>query len=113
MMDHGVDNPQAGIERLMQMMQGAQVSAVFAAAVRLDLYQTLAEGPLDREGVAKRIGCPLRTTGLLLEAVRALGLLAKDGDRYRLTPVAEAHLVPGRPMYLGDLIRIFGSEMFW
>jgi C-methyltransferase len=43
----------------------------------------------------------------------AVGLAAKDGTKYRLTPVAENHLVPGKPQYMGDMTGILGSTMMW
>ena len=42
-----------------------------------------------------------------------LGLLTKEGGKYGLTPLASEHLVPGKPMYLGDMRNIFASPMFW
>src|SRR5205085_5561728 len=59
------------------------------------------------------IESPPRTTGLLLDAMCALGLLNKDSDRYRLAPLAAEHLVPGKPMYVGDAIGVFSDPMMW
>jgi hypothetical protein len=50
---------------------------------------------------------------MLLDALAVLGLLAKEGARYRLTPTASEHLVPGKPMYMGDVRGIFASDVFW
>jgi C-methyltransferase len=103
----------AGPAMIMQLMGGAQASATVCGAVELGLFKALGEGPLDAASVAKAVGCPERTTRMMLGALCALGLLAHDGTRYRLQPAAEAHLVPGRPAYVGDFAGIAGSDLMW
>jgi C-methyltransferase len=63
--------------------------------------------------VAERIGCPVRSTRILLNALAVVGLVAKEGKKYRLTLAAEAHLVPGKPMYVGDFAGIAGNPVMW
>ncbi len=105
--------PPAGPMAVMQMLQGAQVTGILNAAIELNVFQKLVEGPLDARGASERIGCPERSTRILLDALSVLGLLAKEGAKYRLTPTASDHLVPGKPMYMGDVRGIFASPVFW
>jgi C-methyltransferase len=105
--------PPEGAAALIQMFQGAHASAAVAGAVQLGLFGALDGGPLELERVAERIGCPARSTGILCDALRALGLLEREGERYRLAPLAAAHLVPGRLLYVGDVANILCSPMVW
>lgn len=103
----------AGPMAVMQMLQGAQVTGILNAGLELDIFSKLTEGPLDARAVGERIACPERSTRILLDALTVLGLLAKDGGKYKLTPTASDHLVPGKPMFMGDVRGIFASSMFW
>jgi len=102
-----------GPAAIMQMLQGAQVTGILNAAIELNVFQKLAEGPLEAQAASERIGCPARSTRILLDALVVLGLLSKEGMKYGLTPAASDHLVPGKPMYVGELRGIFASDMFW
>lgn len=49
------------------------------AAVRLQIFTGLVEGPLTAAELAGRLSCHERSTALLLDALAALGLLKKRG----------------------------------
>jgi C-methyltransferase len=97
----------------MQLMQGVQASGIFKAAVDVGLYTAMAEGAATVPAIAKAIGCPERSTRILLDATAALGLITKSGAEYALTPVSGQFLVRGKPTYMGDLTQLFGSEVLW
>lgn len=109
MVEKNLPNP----EPLMQMMQGAQVSGLLFASLQLDLYSKLADGPATADEIAARIGCPVRSTRILANALTALGLLVKDGAKYALTPTTETFLVSGKPTFIGSMASLFGSHTFW
>ena len=46
-----------------------------------------------------------RATEILLDAVTSLGLLAKQGKRYRITSTAKQFLLKESPSYQGDMLR--------
>jgi len=46
-----------------------------------------------------------RATEILLDAVTSLGLLAKQGKRYRITSTARQFLLKESPTYQGDMLR--------
>ena len=73
-------------------------SAVLFAALELDAFTAIqrAEEPT-AEALAAALGCDCRGLTLLLDAAVAVGLLAKAGGRYALTPAAAATLVQGAP----------------
>lgn len=97
---------------IFQMMQANQVTAVLKTAIDLGIFKALDEGgPADV--VASRIGCPARSTAIILDALAVLGLAVRRADRYELAPLARAFLVPGAASYLGDASNIFASPMLW
>jgi len=102
-----------GPAAIMQMFQAAHASAVLIGACQLNVFAQLGNGARDAASVATGIGCPERSTRILLDALVALGLLGKDGETYRLAPLAEAHLVPGTPAYMGDFAGLIGHPTLW
>ena len=102
-----------GPQQLMQMIQGAQVTALITAAVELGVFAAVAKGARTDQQIAEAIKAPKRSTAVLLDGLAVLGLLAKKGTSYESTPLSEEHLVPGKPMYMGDMTGIFGSNMIW
>jgi 2-polyprenyl-3-methyl-5-hydroxy-6-metoxy-1,4-benzoquinol methylase len=101
-----------GPEFVMQLLQGAQASAVLSTAIELGVFAAVGGGA-DAKEVAARIGCPERSTRILCDALAAFGLFGRDGARYTLSPTAEAHLVPGRPAYMGDVAQIVVAPEMW
>jgi ubiquinone/menaquinone biosynthesis C-methylase UbiE len=99
-------------EHLMQMMQGMQATAILQAGIRLGVFDQIADGKDDVTSIAAGIGADERGTRILLDALAALGVLAKDGA-YRLSPAADAFLVSGRPTYLGAMTDIMAGKWAW
>lgn len=104
-----LDGPAA----IMQMFQAAHATAVLCGACELDVFTQLAAGPKDAAAVANGIRCPERSTRILLDALVGLGLLGKERETYRLAQLAEAHLVPGKPMYMGDFAALVAAPTLW
>lgn len=71
------------------------------AAVVLDLFTLLADGPSTAEDVAVRQGLDKRATELLLNALVEIGYLTKRSDRFTNAPHAQAYLVRGGKGYIG------------
>jgi ubiquinone/menaquinone biosynthesis C-methylase UbiE len=99
-------------EPLMQIMQGLEATAILQAGVHLGVFDALAEGKDDVKSVSARIGASERGTRILLDALSAFGLVEADGG-YKLTPLAEAFLVTGRPSYLGGMVNILAGDWAW
>lgn len=90
---------------LLQVSGGYWSACALHAAVRLDLFTRLADGPLAAAELAARAGADDRGVLRLLEALAALGLAARDeGGRWSAAPAARRHLVRGAPAYLGHII---------
>jgi 3-hydroxy-5-methyl-1-naphthoate 3-O-methyltransferase len=91
---------------LMQLATGFYSFETFATAVELELFTRLAGGRrVTVEDLAAELGFEHRPADLLLVACASLGLLVKDGDAYRNSPLAEEYLVIGRPAYFGGFVR--------
>lgn len=71
------------------------------AAVVLDVFTLLADGPATADDVAVRNGLDKRATELLLNALVEIGYLLKRNDRFSNAPHAQNHLVRGAKGYVG------------
>ena len=94
---------------IMQTFFGIHAASTLAASIRLGVYGALAGGARTADEVAAKIGAPVRSTRVLLDATSALGFLTKKGGEYALAPHAADHLVPGKPQYMGDVANILLS----
>lgn len=87
-----------------RMAQGYREAQILFTAVRLGVFDALKEGPLAAGELAGRIEADLRGTRILCDALAALGLLVKTGERdeagagtYRCSPAAEDFLLYASP----------------
>ena len=81
-------------EDVLALGRSYQGAAVFGAAADLDLFTALAAAPLPAAELARALECDLRGLTILLDALVALRLLEKTGDRYALPPGLEDLLTP-------------------
>jgi SAM-dependent methyltransferase len=76
-------------------------SFAYLAALELDIFTPLKDGPLDAAGIAERIHAdPKRIRNLLYNLVE-IGLLVVDGDRFANSEEAQHYLIRGAPRYVG------------
>jgi ubiquinone/menaquinone biosynthesis C-methylase UbiE len=91
---------------LMQLSAGFWAFKTFAAAVEIGLFTSLSGGQaMTVSEAAAGLRIHERPADMLLAACAAMGLLEKDGDRYRNTPLSEEFLVEGHPRYFGGFVR--------
>ena len=83
---------------------------ILLTAVKLDLFSTINAKPKTVVEVAQRIGADARMLEWLMNALVATGVLAKDGDRFANTSIAQAHLVKTAPGYIGHLLILHDAE---
>ncbi|HVP38197.1 MAG TPA: methyltransferase [Candidatus Saccharimonadales bacterium] len=84
------------IEELNDAIRAFQASRVLLTGIELDVFQAVGAGATSAE-VAQLARTDPRATGVLLDALAALGLLSKQGDVYHNTEVAARHLTAGSP----------------
>jgi hypothetical protein len=93
-------------ERIIDIAYAFWQSKALFAAVELDVFTTLTDGPLDLETLTCRIGIHRRGAGDFFDALVALGLLYRDpAGWYSNGPESDRYLVRGRPNYLGGLLK--------
>lgn len=101
-----MDNGTMGmtLSDLLQQSSSYWKSCTIHAGVKLDVFTPLAKGPQTAAGLAAVMQADERGLAMLLHALTAMELLAKDGDRFRLTPLAAEHLVRTSPTYMGHIL---------
>ena len=91
------------LEDLKQTIRAFQESRVLLTALELDLFQALGEGATAPEAAA-RAGTDARATGMLLNALVALGALEKAAEVFRCT--AESRVfASSRPEFMHTVRR--------
>ncbi|HEX9154751.1 MAG TPA: methyltransferase, partial [Nitrospira sp.] len=83
---------------------------ILLTAVRLDVFSVLDGKPRTTREIAGKIGAHEPTLTLLLNALVAMRLLAKEGETYRNSVAAEKHLVRHSPQYIGHLLLLHDAE---
>jgi hypothetical protein len=100
-------NPVPAPETVRRLSYDVFSSFAFLAALELDLFTPLANGPLEAGALANLVKVdPHRIRNLLYVLVEA-GLLRIDGDRYANTEEAQHYLVRGSPHYVGGAFEQF------
>ncbi|WP_018656644.1 methyltransferase [Actinomadura flavalba] len=90
------------------------LSQLLRSAVDLGVFPALADGPLPAAELAARTGLHPRGAADFLDALAALGLLARADGRYGTTPVTARYLAdPDADPYLGGLFAYVGSHWYW
>jgi ubiquinone/menaquinone biosynthesis C-methylase UbiE len=87
--------PVKSVDDLMEAAHGYQRSMALFVALRLDVFSALEDGAVDARTLARRVSADPRNLSILLNATVAMGLLAKEGDRYRNTRIARECLSSG------------------
>jgi len=84
-------------EHIYEMMSGYRASCVLGAGAELDVFTQLSRKSLTSRDLARKLACDQRGMAVLLDALGALGLLAKRGDRYSVPPTIRAMLSGDNP----------------
>ena len=104
---------------ILEIGMGFWASKTLLSAVELGLFTELAGGPKTAAELERALGLHPRATYDFLDALVALGLLARRGDgaegRYMNTPATALYLDRGSPRYVGGLLEMANSRLypFW
>ena len=90
-----MSEPQPNRQQILDLMGAFRPACVIGAAAELDLWTALGGQSLTAAQVAEKLGCDLRATAMLLDAVAALGLLEKHDGRYSVAAELRGWLVEG------------------
>jgi ubiquinone/menaquinone biosynthesis C-methylase UbiE len=101
-------NPTAADERrrLTDIAYGFMASKALFAALELDLFTDLADGPHTCAELSVRTAMAPNRLQTLLHALTGLGLTVLDGRAYSNAPAAGRWLVRGAPDAYGDYFRL-------
>jgi len=100
---------------LLQLGTGFQASKVLLSAVELGVFGALGGGPRTAAELQEGLGLHPRSALDFLDALVALGMLEREGDRYANTPTTGAFLDPAAASYVGGFLEMANSRLygFW
>jgi O-methyltransferase domain/Dimerisation domain len=107
------NNPDAVTpEHILQTGMAFWASKTLLSAVELGLFTALAQKPGDAGELQARLGLHPRAARDFLDALVALGFLARDNGIYRNTPSANVFLDSAKPSYVGGILEMANARLF-
>lgn len=97
--------PITDVRDISRIGYGFMASQALFAALDLDVFGRLADGPKNLLTLAGETGVASHRLIALLSACVGLGLLGQEGEAYVNAPAAATYLVRSAPMYFGDYFR--------
>lgn len=100
---------------IMQLGLGFMGSKTLLSAIELGLFTELAKGPLDAKALTERVGLHSRSARDFFDALVALRILERNGDRYANTPETDFFLDRTKPSYIGGMFEMANARLyrFW
>jgi ubiquinone/menaquinone biosynthesis C-methylase UbiE len=90
---------------ILDTMLAFQKSGALKAAIEVELFRAVGEGPADASTLAKRCGTSERGTRILADYMVILGFLTKENGIYGHTPTSATFLDPRSPVCIGAMAR--------
>ena len=97
---------------IIELIEAFRRSKTMFTAVSMGIFDRLKRAPATAEAFAAGLGAHPAATGQLLDACAALGLLQKQDQTYRLTPLAETYLCSSSPHSLDGYIRYSDEALY-
>ena len=94
---------------VFDMLLAHQRSSALCAAIELDLFRAVGEGPGDVPALARQCAASERGVRILCDFLTIHGVLAKEDGRYRHTPTSAAFLDPRSPACVASISRFLGN----
>jgi 2-polyprenyl-3-methyl-5-hydroxy-6-metoxy-1,4-benzoquinol methylase len=88
-----------------------QRTAALRAAIELDVFRAIGEGPGDVASIARRSSASERGTRILCDFLTVIGLLAKSEGRYALTPSSALFLDSRSPASVASTARFLANPI--
>jgi hypothetical protein len=95
---------------VFEMLQAHQRTAALKAAIDLDVFRAVGEGPGDVASIARHCKASERGIRILCDFLTIYGVLAKEDGRYRHTPTSAAFLDPRSPSSLASIAQFLGNQ---
>jgi hypothetical protein len=102
-------------DKIMQIGLGFWASKALLSAVEVGLFSALSGGPLDAPALIQKLGLHGRGALDFFDTLVSLGMLEREGEKYRNTPETAQFLVSGKPAYIGGFLEMANSRLypFW
>jgi len=94
---------------VFEMLQAHQRTAALKAAIDLDVFRAVGEGPGDVTSIARHCAASERGIRILCDFLTINGLLVKSAGRYRLSPTAALFLDPRSPASLASVAQFLAN----
>jgi ubiquinone/menaquinone biosynthesis C-methylase UbiE len=89
-----------------------QTTAALVAAVKLDIFSLIGADSITADQLTSKTGASARGLRILCDYLVVIGLLAKDGLFYSLTPPAKRYLDASSPAAVASAVDFFAAPEF-
>lgn len=96
---------------VLDLIEAFRRSKTMFAAVELGVFDVL-QSAMQLDELVLRLGCDRIALMTLLDSCVALGLLARDGDRYQNTPASDTYLTQDSPRRMTGYIH-YSNRVMW
>jgi hypothetical protein len=97
-------------ELIFENLTAYQRTAALQAAIELDLFRAIGEGPGDVASLARRCSASERGTRMLCDYLTVVGLLVKEDGQYTHTPTSAMFLDPRSPASIASTARFLSNS---
>lgn len=101
---NGTEGQKVTTQRINEMAFAFRNTGTLIAALELDLFTALCEGPKGPAEVAEKTGMPQESVERIMIACSTLKLIETRGAGYVNAPDVDRYLVRGKPSYFGDYL---------
>src|SRR5262245_41922921 len=105
------ERPRPDWNDMVQKIKAYFAPVAIVSAMKLDVFTPLGEGPKSAQALADSLGVPARRLRMLLYSLASTGLIAREGDRFKNSALANEFLVRGQPRYMGGSHELY-SDIF-
>jgi len=95
---------------ILDLVLTSKLFSILSVALWLEVFELLSRGPMSSAELGARAGAPAGRMAALVDCCVAAGWLQCEQGRCGNSHQADAHLVRGRPLYLGDIIAVVAHE---
>ena len=94
---------------VFEMMQAHQRTAALKAAIDLDIFSALGDGPGDVASIARHSKASERGIRILCDFLAIYGVIVKENGRYRHTPASVMYLDPRSPACMASVAQFMST----
>lgn len=95
---------------VFEMVQSHQRTAALKAAIELDVFKAVGEGPGDAASIARHAKASERGIRILCDFLVINGVLAKENGHYKHTPTSAAFLDPRSPACMASVAQFLSES---